>query len=62
MGFERFEPVERRIEIASRPVSVWRPPDMESLIDLSSFEDVVETIQRVACEKHNMMIMKRLVG
>ncbi len=39
MGFERFEPVERRIEIASRPVSVWRPPDMESLIDLSSFED-----------------------
>jgi hypothetical protein len=34
----------------------------EAIFDLSSFEDVVETIQRVACEKHNMMIMKRLVG
>lgn len=38
MGFERFEPVERRIEIAGRPLSVWRPPDMESLIDLAAFE------------------------
>ena len=34
----------------------------EAIFDLSSFEDVVETIQRVACEIHNMMIMKRLVG
>jgi len=38
MGFDRFEPVERRIDIGGRPVSIWRPPDMESLIDLSAFE------------------------
>ena len=38
MGFDRFEPVERRINIGGRPVSIWRPPDMESLIDLSAFE------------------------
>ena len=34
----------------------------EAIFDLSSFEDVVEKIQRVACKKHNMMILKRLVG
>ena len=38
MGFERFEPVERRLVIGGRPLSVWRPPDMESLIDLAAFE------------------------
>jgi len=38
MGFERFEPVERRIPIGGREVSIWRPPDMESLIDLAAFE------------------------
>lgn len=38
MGFDRFEPVERRIVIGGRPVSIWRPPDMESLIDLAAFE------------------------
>ena len=38
MGFERFEPVERRLEIAGRTISVWRPPDMEALIDLAAFE------------------------
>jgi hypothetical protein len=38
MGFERLEPVERRIDIGGRPVSIWRPPDMESLIDLAAFE------------------------
>ncbi|MFM9197775.1 MAG: class I SAM-dependent methyltransferase [Planctomycetia bacterium] len=38
MGFERFEPVERRIDINGRPLSIWRPPDMESLIDLAAFE------------------------
>jgi ETFB lysine methyltransferase len=38
MGFDRFEPVERRIDIGGGPVSIWRPPDMESLIDLSAFE------------------------
>jgi predicted nicotinamide N-methyase len=38
MGFDRFEPVERRIDVGDRPVSIWRPPDMESLIDLAAFE------------------------
>jgi hypothetical protein len=38
MGFERFEPVERRIPIGGREVSIWRPPDMESLNDLAAFE------------------------
>ena len=38
MGFERFSPVERLIEVAGRPVRVWRPPDMEALIDLVAFE------------------------
>jgi predicted nicotinamide N-methyase len=38
MGFERFEPVERRIRIGDRELSIWRPPDMESLIDLAAFE------------------------
>ena len=39
MGFERFAPVERRIEINGRPLSVWRPPDMEALIDLVAFDE-----------------------
>jgi predicted nicotinamide N-methyase len=38
MGFERFSPVERRIEIDGRPLRIWRPPDMEALIDLAAFE------------------------
>jgi len=39
MGFERFAPVERRIDVNGRPLSVWRPPDMESLIDLVAFDE-----------------------
>ena len=39
MEFERFTPVERRIDINGRSFSVWRPPDMEALIDLIAFED-----------------------
>lgn len=39
MGFERFSPVERRIDIDGRPLSVWRPPDMEALIDLVAFDE-----------------------
>jgi predicted nicotinamide N-methyase len=39
MGFERFAPVERRIDINGRPLSVWRPPDMEALIDLVAFDE-----------------------
>ena len=39
MGFERFTPVERQIDINGRPLSVWRPPDMEALIDLVAFDE-----------------------
>lgn len=35
--FERFCPVERRIDVAGRSLRVWRPPDMEALIDLDAF-------------------------
>lgn len=38
MDYERFSPVERKIPIGGRTVSVWRPPDMEALIDLTAFE------------------------
>jgi predicted nicotinamide N-methyase len=38
MTFERFTPVERRLEIAGAALSMWCPPDMEALIDLAAFE------------------------
>jgi predicted nicotinamide N-methyase len=38
MGFERFSPVPRRIEIAGQPLEIWRPPDLEALIDVAAFE------------------------
>jgi len=38
MAFERFSPVPRMIEICGQPVEIWRPPDMESLIDIGAFE------------------------
>ena len=38
MEFGRFLPVERLIEIDGSPVRIWRPPDMEALIDLVAFE------------------------
>jgi len=38
MEFERFGPVPRRIVIAGRAIDVWRPPDMEALIDIAAFE------------------------
>jgi len=36
-GFERFQPVERRITIGGHAWSIWRPPDIEALIDLTAF-------------------------
>ncbi|MFM7520458.1 MAG: class I SAM-dependent methyltransferase [Planctomycetota bacterium] len=36
-GYDRFEPVERRITIRGTEWSLWRPPDLESLIDLEAF-------------------------
>ena len=38
MAFERFSPVPRMIEIRGQPFEIWRPPDMESLIDIGAFE------------------------
>lgn len=38
MTFERYAPVERRLEIAGSTLSMWCPPDMEALIDLAAFE------------------------
>ena len=38
MEFERFSPVPRRIEIAGQALEIWRPPDMEALIDIDAFE------------------------
>ena len=38
MSFERFSPVERRLDISGRTLSMWCPPDMEALIDLAAFE------------------------
>jgi len=38
MDFERFSPVPRRIEITGQPFEIWRPPDLEALIDIAAFE------------------------
>jgi len=38
MDFGRFSPVPRRIEIAGQALEIWRPPDMEALIDVAAFE------------------------
>lgn len=35
--FSRFAPVERVIVIGEEAVRMWRPPDMEALIDLDAF-------------------------
>lgn len=35
--FGRFAPVERVIEVGGAPLHIWRPPDMEALIDLDAF-------------------------
>lgn len=36
--YERFSPVLRRIELPGGGIDIWRPPDMESLIDLAAFD------------------------
>ena len=38
MGYERFAPVERRIDVLGTPYTVWQPPGMEALIDIGAFE------------------------
>ena len=36
--YGRFEPVLRRIDLPGGAIDVWRPPDMEALIDLTEFD------------------------
>lgn len=38
MGYERFSPVERRIDVLGTPFTVWQPPDIDALIDVQAFE------------------------
>jgi ETFB lysine methyltransferase len=38
MGYERFAPVAREIEIGGERVTMWHPPDVDSLIDVEAFE------------------------
>jgi predicted nicotinamide N-methyase len=38
MGYERFAPVERTIEIRGDRYSFWQPPDLDALIDVEAFE------------------------
>jgi predicted nicotinamide N-methyase len=37
MGYERFSPQERRIDVRGVPYRIWQPPDLEALIDLEAF-------------------------
>jgi predicted nicotinamide N-methyase len=38
MGYERFAPVERMIDIRGERYAVWQPPDLDALIDVEAFE------------------------
>ena len=38
MGYERFTPVERVIEIGGDRYTFWQPPDLDALIDVEAFE------------------------
>ncbi len=38
MGYERFSPLERRIDICGTPYTIWQPADIEALIDVEAFE------------------------
>ena len=38
MGYERFTPVERRLDVLGTPYVVWQPPDIDALIDVAAFE------------------------
>ena len=38
MGYERFAPVERVIEIRGDRYTFWQPPDLDALIDVEAFE------------------------
>jgi predicted nicotinamide N-methyase len=38
MGYERFTPVERAIDIRGDRYTFWQPPDLDALIDVEAFE------------------------
>ena len=37
MGYERFSPQERCIDVRGETYRIWQPPDLEALIDLEAF-------------------------
>lgn len=38
MGYERFSPIARRLDIRGMPLTIWQPPDIDALIDVAAFE------------------------
>ena len=38
MGYERFSPIARCLDIRGTPITVWQPPDIDALIDVAAFE------------------------
>jgi len=38
MGYERFAPVERVIDVRGDRYAFWQPPDLDALIDVEAFE------------------------
>jgi predicted nicotinamide N-methyase len=38
MAYERFEPVERVIDVCGEAYRFWQPPDVDALIDVAAFE------------------------
>ena len=38
MGYERFAPVERSIDVRGTVFRFWQPPDVDALIDVEAFE------------------------
>ncbi|MFM8985513.1 MAG: class I SAM-dependent methyltransferase, partial [Planctomycetia bacterium] len=38
MGYERFSPVARRIDVCGTPYTIWQPADIDALIDVEAFE------------------------
>jgi len=37
MGYERFSPLPRRIDVGGTALTVWQPPDIDALIDEEAF-------------------------
>jgi predicted nicotinamide N-methyase len=37
MGYERFSPIERRLDVRGTPITIWQPLDIDALIDVEAF-------------------------